>query len=261
MMKKGLGNILMVSTALLGALVPMVAHAADGENRSGTTSTTATFTANTTKPVDPVDPTDPTKPLDPKPGDGDNGANAGAGLSLIYAPGKLDFGSHEIDVVNNQSYSALAGTAGSTVTMGTTGKVGLQVSDQRGTNAGWTLSVAAADGADGNLSTLKGATITLPAGTVISSGSEASNGSTGGNGTVGQAVALDLGSQASTSAGASFVGTTSGNVMTAADKSGAGITSDLLDPAAVKLNVVANTAAATTYKGVLNWTLTSSADN
>ncbi|MCG0833900.1 Cell surface protein, CscB family [Lactiplantibacillus plantarum] len=49
--------------------------------------------------------------------------------------------------------------------------------------------------------------------------------------------------------------------MTAADKSGAGITSDLLDPAAVKLNVVANTAAATTYKGVLNWTLTSSADN
>ena len=28
-----------------------------------------------------------------------------------------------------------------------------------------------------------------------------------------------------------------------------------------KLNVVANTAAATTYKGVLNWTLTSSADN
>lgn len=260
-MKKVVGSLLMTSTILLGALTPIVGHAADGENRSGTTNATATFTANTTNPVDPVDPTDPTKPLDPKPGDGDNGANSGAGLSLIYAPGKLDFGSHEIDVINNQSYKALTGSDGSTVTMGSTSKVGLQVSDQRGTNAGWTLSVAAADGTDGNLSTLKGATVSLPAGTVISSGSEASNGSTGGNGAVGQAVELDLGSQASTSAGASFTGTTSGNVMTATDKSGAGITSDLLDPAAVKLNVVANTAAATTYKGVLNWTLTSSADN
>ncbi|WP_455583303.1 WxL domain-containing protein [Lactiplantibacillus pentosus] len=134
-MKKVVGSLLMTSTMLLGALAPIVANAADGENRSGTTDTTATFTANTTNPVDPVDPTDPTKPLNP--GDGDNGASAGA----------------------------------------------------------------------------------------------------------------------------TFTGATSGVVLTAADKNGAGITSDLLDPTAIKLNVVANTASATTYKGVLNWTLTSSADN
>ncbi|MBQ0835717.1 WxL domain-containing protein [Lactiplantibacillus pentosus] len=255
-MKKVVGSLLMTSTMLLGALAPIVANAADGENRSGTTDTTATFTANTTNPVDPVDPTDPTKPLNP--GDGDNGASAGAGLSLIYAPSKLGFGSNQIDVINNQSYAA---DADSTVMMGTTNKVGLQVSDQRGTNAGWTLSVAAADGTDGNLSSLKGATLSLPAGTVTSTGATAGSGSTAGNGATGQAVDLDLGSQASTSAGATFTGATSGVVLTAADKNGAGITSDLLDPTAVKLNVVANTASATTYKGVLNWTLTSSADN
>ena len=47
-MKKVVGSLLMTSTILLGALTPIVGHAADGENRSGTTNATATFTANTT---------------------------------------------------------------------------------------------------------------------------------------------------------------------------------------------------------------------
>jgi len=237
-MKKTMGGLLMTSTLLLGSLVPLVANAA--ENQSGTTNATATFTANTTTPVTPVDPTDPTTSITP--GDGDNGAAAGTGLSLIYAPSTLDFGSHEIDVTSANKYAA-SFTGSKTVLMGTTGKVGLQVSDARGTNAGWTLTVNATDGTSGNLSTLKGATVTLPAGTALSTGNEA--GTTADNGATVQGVsALSVGGATET-------------IMSAADTKGAGITSDLMDSAAITLNVAAATASAKTYTGQLNWSLAS----
>lgn len=230
----------MTSTLLLGALMPVVANAA--ENRAGTTNATATFTANTTTPVTPVDPTDPTTPITP--GDGDNGASAGTGLSLIYAPSTLDFGSHEIDVTKDNNYQAVGAK---TVLMGSTNKVGLQVSDARGTNAGWTLTVNATDGTSGNLSTLKGATITLPAGTALSTGTE--TGTTADNGATVQAVsALSVDGATET-------------IMSAADKKGAGITSDLMDQNAITLNVAAATASATTYTGQLDWSLASTPGN
>jgi len=231
----------MTSTLLLGALMPVVANAA--ENQSGTTNATATFAANTTKPVVPVNPTDPTTPITP--GDGNNGAAAGTGLSLIYAPSTFDFGSHEIDVTSANKYPA-SFTGSKTALMPSTSAVGLQVSDARGTNAGWTLKVSASDGTSGNLSTLTGATITLPAGTALSTGTE--TGTTANNGAKSQGVtALAVG-----------VGNTAGaseTILSAADKTGAGITSDLMDPTEITLYVAAATASATTYTGQLTWAL------
>lgn len=250
----------MTSTLLLGAVMPMVAHA--DENRTGTTNTTATFKANTDV-VNPVDPTDPTKPLDPD-GTGDgNGAQAGSGLSLIYAPVTLGFSDSEklsIDTVNDQDYIAADGdgTKG-TSTMGNTVKVGLQVSDQRGTSAGWTLNVTASDGtvASGNagMSTLKGATYKLPVGTATSTGEGTDSGATARNGAVAAGAEISVSGQASTSTDGTLVGAASGTVLSAANTTGSGITSDLMNPNDILLRVPANAAAAKTYTGTLNWTL------
>lgn len=262
-MKKFMGELLMTSTLLLGAVMPVVAHA--DENRTGTTNTTATFKANTTVVV-PVDPTDPTKPIEP--GEGNNGAQSGSGLSLIYAPGKIGFSNSdglEIDTVNQQDYFAedgdgTKGTSLMDTSDGTgTGKVGLQVSDQRGTSAGWTLSVSATDGtvASGNagMSTLKGATYKLPIGTATSTGEGTDSGATARNGAVATGTEISVSGEASTASNGVLVGAASGIVLSAANSTGSGITTDLMDPSNILLRVPANAASAKTYTGTLNWTL------
>lgn len=276
-MKKLARNIFMAGTLLLGSGFPLVARAADTvpttpapENRSASTSTNASFTANTAA-MDPVDPSDPNTPSTTT---GENAGKPAGGLSLIYAPMTLDFGAHEIDVMNNKSYNAKgeSATLGSgltpTFTTDTTGNVTwstttgatanqttlypgtnnvvLEVSDVRGTNAGWSLNVSSAGG---TLSSIKGATITLPQGRVSSSGSvtsdttnlaQAPNGATSS----GKTIAID-GSSAT--------------VLGAGVNSGAGISADSLNPTGITLNVNANSTTKGSYTGALNWTLSDTA--
>ena len=262
-MKKMVSSLLMTSALLLGAVAPVVASAATTD--AGSTTTGVTFTANTDT-TKPVDPNNPNKTLDPDPTDnGNNGGKPGAGLSLAYAPTTIDFGTHEIDLINAHKYNANGGVDGATDTKGKVGKdsattngtfklgsggantgskVILEVADGRGTNAGWDLSVTST----GDIASLKGATITLPAGNVTASGSSADNGA------VSNAVTIDAGSGSAT-------GTTSNVLLTAASGNGSGVTVDSLDPANLTLNVAANTASAKTYDGTLNWSLSDTPAN
>ncbi|RRK10582.1 WxL domain-containing protein [Lactiplantibacillus garii] len=253
-MKKMVSSILMTSALLLGAVAPVVANAADTD--AGSTSTGVTFTANTDT-TKPVDPTDPNQPLDPEPDE--NGGKPGAGLALAYAPTTIDFGTHEIDLISDHKYNANGAIDGASDAKGTVGKdsattngtfklgsdgknsgskVILEVSDGRGTNAGWALSVTST----GDIANLKGATITLPKGDVSGSGTDKTSAVTSND------VTIDAGSGSAT-------GTTSNVVLNAAKDTGAGVTVDALDPAAITLNVAANTASAKTYSGTLNWSL------
>ncbi|MFC6182231.1 WxL domain-containing protein [Lactiplantibacillus daowaiensis] len=232
-MKKMLGSLLLSGTLLLGAVLPMVAHADATENRSGSTSVTATFTGSTST-VNPVDPTDPNKNLDPEPGTDTNGGKAGGGLSLIYVPANLSFGSNEIDVQNDKNYAL--DTTDTTATNLLNNNVVVEVSDVRGTNAGWSLTVSgsALTGADNK--TAAGASITLPAGNVTASGATSNNGAT------------------ATAATVNLDGSST-NVMGAAVDNGAGVTVNQMDPTGVKLNVSANTVSAQAYKSTLTWNL------
>lgn len=259
-MKKMVGSLLMTSALLLGAMAPIAASAADtpaeGENRDGSTTATASFTAPTT-PTTPVDPTDPNKPVEPKPGGDNNGANpdGGSGLSLIWAPANLNFGSHTLSVTSDEQYDATEGNdAGATATSlmpkadGTASAfTGTQVSDTRGTNAGWKLNVSSsALKLEDKSATIEGASITLPAGTLRSSGDAGVNTTANAdNGAVG------LGGQIQTNG-------TAVTVLSAAEGKGAGITVQQMNPADVFLNVNANTVQSGTYTGTLNWTLTDS---
>ncbi len=110
------------------------------------------FTAGS-QPVDPVDPDDPSKPLSPVvPGTGEAGP-----LTLNYvAP--LAFGSYQVSATQ-QVYSS------------SSLKPYVQVTDLRGTAAGWTVTATAstfstADPA--NTDSLPGAVITLSNGDILS---------------------------------------------------------------------------------------------
>ncbi|BDZ31923.1 WxL domain-containing protein [Lactiplantibacillus sp. WILCCON 0030] len=247
-MKKVIGSLLM-SGALLGTVVaPLVANADDTtaatENRAGSTEVTTTFTPST-KTVTPVDPDNPNKPIDP--GD-NNGAHAGGGLSLIYAPTSFDFGSHEIDVLNDKTYN-LDTTSANTKLLQSNAV--LEVSDVRGTNAGWTLTATAGtltNVTDGTTTpktlgtdTIKGAQISLPGGKVSNSGvTGTSNGATPTN----SITTLNLDSKGSTQ-----------QLLGAKNGSGAGVTVDKLDPANITLSIPANTAKAETYSTNITWAL------
>lgn len=231
-MKKIVGSLLM-SGALLGTVVaPLVANA--DANTSGKTNVTTTFTKST-QTVTPVDPQNPDTPTDP--GNGNNGAAAGGDLSLIYVPASFDFGTSEIDVLNNKSLDLDQTSAATTLWKS---NAVVEVSDVRGTNAGWKVNVKGdtLTGTDG--SAIKGATLTLPQGTVTNSGDTA-------NGATATGETVDLSTTDSTVAGVQVLGAKADN--------GAGVTVSNLDPSAIKLNIPANTAKAQTYTTTLNWTM------
>ncbi|MCW6147665.1 WxL domain-containing protein [Lactiplantibacillus plantarum] len=113
----------------------------------------------------------------------------------------------------------------------------VEVSDVRGTNAGWKLTVTGSNltGTDGTAA--KGATLSLPKGDVVNSGSEA-------NGAVATASEVALN------------GTVGSSAVLNADKGGgSGVTVSRLDPKALTLNIKANTVKAQAYSANLNWTL------
>jgi len=236
---KTLIKTLLLSGALGLVTMPMVAGAetTDVGNGSGSTNVTATF-EKSTQVVNPVNPDKPG--TTDASGDGANGAAAGGDLSLIYVTNQLDFGSHEIDVANDQVYAANYSDAKDATKSANVSKLWnnhavIEVSDVRGTNAGWNLTVSGSPlkGVDG--STLKGATLALPTGSLTNTGSDS-------NGTAAVAVANAL-------------DTSAAQVLAAGKDTGAGITVDQLDPSNIKLTVPANQAKAQGYTTSLTWNL------
>ncbi|PEF42451.1 cell surface protein [Bacillus cereus] len=115
------------------------------------------FKANTNS-TDPLDPTDPSKPVDPtKPIDPTDPENPGTGnegpLSIDYVS-NIEFGEHEL-------------TSGTQVYNAKNENPYIQVSDHRGTGAGWKLSATATEftSVDGS-KVLKGAELSFNNGEV-----------------------------------------------------------------------------------------------
>lgn len=100
------------------------------------------FIPNTdiTNPVDPEnpDPTDPVVPIDPTDPDGPNPGTNGP-LSIDYAS-SLDFGQNKITNSDQTYYAAAQGFSGGSIAGEYRGNY-VQVSDNRGTSEGWTLSL------------------------------------------------------------------------------------------------------------------------
>lgn len=147
----------LLATAVLGA-APIIANADDAVPYSTTgqvtfvpsTSTTPTDPVNPTDPdtpVVPVDPTDPTKPIQP----GTTGP-----LSIDYIS-NFDFGTQEITTAT-KAYEATAQSF--TDDKQSNAPLYAQITDNRGNDAGWNLSVKASTFTSGD-NTLTGAQISL----------------------------------------------------------------------------------------------------
>ncbi|AVK61174.1 WxL domain-containing protein [Lactobacillus sp. CBA3605] len=228
-MNKIAGSLVMTSALLVMATMPMMVQAAT--NTQGTTAVTTTFTKGTS-PVSPVEPTNPNQPTTA--GDASNGATGGAELALIYVTNSLGFGSHALDVLNNQAYKVDTTSSASALW---DSKAVVEVADVRGTGAGWNLTVTGENLTSTTGAIVKGASVTLPTGAVTNSGNTV-NGAV----SVGSNVALAKAGSAS-------------QVLTAAKDNGTGVTVDQLSPSGLTLNVPANTVQAQTYATTLNWNL------
>lgn len=268
-MKKTVSSILLASALLLGAIAPVTASAnTDGDGFSGTTNSTVTFAkpSDVTNPVDPTDPTKPVTPTDPK--DPNGGTNPSGPLTFLYVSDSIAFGSKDNPIQSqtagvqnvfngsdngkDSTGTALPANTVSVENKGiNTNKTLLtEVSDTRGTNHGWVVSVGSSvltgEAADGSaIGNLDGAAFNLKGSTATITNSASKDGITGEdtnttntNGTTG--IAAD--------------GTTTHTIYTAATGHGAGSTAMQLDPSNVVLSVPANVTAGT-YTGTLNWTL------
>lgn len=119
-----------------------------------TSNATITFTPGT-EPTSPVDPDDPSKPLDP-PGQGTGEAGP---LSIDYVP-NITFGSQAISG-SQQVYNS------------SELKPFVQITDIRGTGAGWNVIAKATPFNDGTEDSLKGSTISLKGGYALSANTSA----------------------------------------------------------------------------------------
>ena len=136
---KKFGSLFLATAILAGiTLAPAVSFAADGGEYD--TNGVITFTPNngTTDPVDPVDPTNPVKPVDPTDPSGPKPGTAGP-LSIDY-PSSLDFGSQKI-TSKDEIYKAKAQKYLDKDNVEKTGPNFVQVTDNRGTEKGWTLQM------------------------------------------------------------------------------------------------------------------------
>lgn len=125
----------------LGLVAAPAVHAADVHTETYTSHGKVGFIENTdpTNPVDPTNPTDPVGPTDPTDPENPNPGTNGP-LSIDYVS-NFDFGSKNKVSGDDATYYAapvkLADKDGNAITRANY----LQVTDKRGTNAGWKLSV------------------------------------------------------------------------------------------------------------------------
>lgn len=136
---KKFGSLFLATAILAGmTLAPATTFAADGGNYDS--NGVITFTPNTdiTDPVDPVDPTNPVKPVDPTDPTGPKPGTAGP-LSIDYAS-SLDFGTQKI-TSKDEVYKAKPQKYLDKDSNEKTGPNFVQVTDNRGTETGWTLQM------------------------------------------------------------------------------------------------------------------------
>lgn len=112
-----------------------------------TSEANVNFTEPTTLP-DIVDPDDPSTPLEPEPAPGGNVNTEPGSLTLDYVS-HLEFGSHALSPRAQTYYAQNEKTPFA------------QVTDVRGTGAGWRLTASLSNFTDGTDDSLEGATITL----------------------------------------------------------------------------------------------------
>lgn len=153
------GVVLMSSASMMN--LASVVHAADN---SVNTTGDVTFKEDT-DPVNPVDPVDPDNPVDPvNPVNPTNGP-----LSLDYAS-SFHFGEQKISAKDETYYAAFDKVKGTEEGATVDKPNWVQVTDKRGTNAGWKLQVQQGlqltTGVDDNAKELKGAQISLSNATV-----------------------------------------------------------------------------------------------
>jgi hypothetical protein len=200
-------------------------------------STTPTTPVDPTDPAKPVVPTDPTDPTGPNPGT--NGP-----LSLDYAS-SFDFGTQEITSADKTYFAAA-----NPLSDGSTRPNWVQVTDNRGSLSGWTLSVEATDftnGKTGTGSVLNGATLKLDNGHIVS--------------------ASDAPADQSVASVTLTPGASSGTILGATDGNGAGTNllvwgDDTTKASSVSLAVPGKTTKlADTYQSTLTWTLTDTPAN
>ena len=138
-MKKLLTKMLAASILFVGAnSLVSTALAEESEVKINFTSPTE----DNTNPVEPLDPKDPNQKKEPQ-----NGKKTGkkGGLTLDVVP-NFDFGTHSVIPTKSKTYEAVSDEPYA------------QVSDRRGTGAGWKLTAKMEDFEN---VTLKGSTLTL----------------------------------------------------------------------------------------------------
>ncbi|GGI12723.1 WxL domain-containing protein [Gottfriedia solisilvae] len=208
---------------------------AAGEESAGSSKAAITFTAGS-GPVEPSNPTNPTNPLFPggptDPTDVPTG-NTGP-LTLDYVS-SVEFGSHEISNTT-VAYSA------------TSKKPFIQVSDRRGTGAGWSVIAKASKFTNGTIETLPGAVLSFKNATVNSIG-------TGNSPSAVQTVALSTDGSTASSVVSASTGTGLGTWLT----SWLGINPDVKDGELnnnVTLTIPAGSATVGNHEATITWTLT-----
>lgn len=154
------GKILTITALLSVATTSISVAAAEQDGGEYSSNGVVKFVPNTdpTNPVDPVDPTDPVTPIDPTDPTGPNPGTPGP-LSIDYAS-SLDFGVNKISS-KDEVYYAKAQTYSDKDKL-TANYV--QVTDNRGSSAGWSLKVKQEkqfENAKAKYSTLNGAEIRI----------------------------------------------------------------------------------------------------
>lgn len=237
---------LLTTLLIAGSTLATLAHA--DTTATYTSNGTVTFTQNTS-PTNPVDPSNPTQPVTPvDPGGGTPQPPTAGPLSIDFAS-SFDFGSHPVGT------SGIVYAAAQKLSDGTTRDNYVQVTDHRGTAAGWSLSVTEnGQFADAASDQLTGAQITL--GKAVIQGGATSNPADVSNATTtlipGQASTTILGATSGHGEGTNLLNF--GNVD--------GVT-DEADAVLLDLGSTANasTQKAQTYTTQLTWTLSDTPAN
>lgn len=131
--------LLMTTTASVALLfaAPIFSQAADTKSES-----TITFEEDGGTGVGPIDPTDPTNPVDPDPSDPNPVVPTTGPLRIDYIS-NIHFGKQKLTGTDKTYFAAYdkvveKGNASNEITVPSY----VQVSDDRGTNTGWTLTVS-----------------------------------------------------------------------------------------------------------------------
>lgn len=217
MMKKNKLAVLGLS-AVLGLNLGITSVLADESGDTGTKSATSKSNITLTASGDDSDPVAPIVPDDPSNPTGQTGP-----LTIDNAS-TLNFGTQEISS-KEEVYTT------------TTVNPNVQVSDHRGTGAGWTLQVSLSKFTTSANKELKGAVLTLPAGEMKTTDDNVSAPATA------SVVTLNADGTA-----------TNATVMSAAANQGMGTWADSFDQSGVKLTVPAGNLAGA-YSSTLTWSL------